>query len=376
MLLKALVGTVKDLWRMRPMPAQVRPKDTRSVITDVIGDESQKRKLLNAGPILALMDVVAGAISYRLSMGAAATISFDCVDMIKPVFHGDHVRLEREVIGLGKSSMAVQVSVFRHDLTTDTLQNTHDAIITMVAINRFGRPRECLPALFDPDRAGYCLKMSELAKQRKNLSKWRHEQDAVNELPFIEQSDLMPAESKAKNVSVSDTEVEVRNCFLPRNLNPHDTVFGGDLLAWMDKIALHCAQKFTRSEKMVTIAMNRVLFKLPILMLDMVRMRARVVHVDHFHLEVEVEVFIHSIINGGERRSHSGYFTVLNLDDTNDKFKPIEKGLKIDETNQDEMRIHMKAQKRLKFEGEDTNLLALKTRILSGEFAAHQHKHQ
>ncbi|KAG2896691.1 hypothetical protein PC114_g14975 [Phytophthora cactorum] len=254
MLLKALVGTVKDLWRMRPMPAQVRPKDTRSVITDVIGDESQKRKLLNAGPILALMDVVAGAISYRLSMGAAATISFDCVDMIKPVFHGDHVRLEREVIGLGKSSMAVQVSVFRHDLTTDTLQNTHDAIITMVAINRFGRPRECLPALFDPDRA----------------------------------------------------EVEVRNCFLPRNLNPHDTVFGGDLLAWMDKIALHCAQKFTRSEKMVTIAMNRVLFKLPILMLDMVRMRARVVHVDHFHLEVEVEVFIHSIINGGERRSHSG----------------------------------------------------------------------
>ncbi|OWZ07882.1 ABC transporter [Phytophthora megakarya] len=374
MLLKAIVGTVKDFWRMRQMPLQVRPKDTQSVITDVIGDEAQKGKLLNAGPILAHMDVVAGAISYRLSMGAAATISFDRVDLVKPVFHGDQVRLEGEVIGLGKSSIAVQVNVFRHDITTDTLEHTHDAIITMVAINRFGRPRKSLPELYDADRAEYCLKMSELAKQRKELSfRWRNEQDEVDELAFIKQSDLLPMESKAAYVSVSDTEVEVRNCFLPRNLNPHDTVFGGDLLSWMDKIALHCAQKFTKSEKMVTISMNRVIFKLPILMLDMVRMRARVVHVDHFHLEVEVEVFIHSVLHGAERKSHSGYFTVLNVDDN--KFKRIGKGLKIDENKQDEMRMLLKAQKRLKFEEEDTNLYALKTRILAGEFAADPPKH-
>ncbi|KAG6595965.1 ATP-binding Cassette (ABC) superfamily [Phytophthora cinnamomi] len=376
MLVKVLLGTTKDLWRMRRMPAQVRPKDTQSIITDVIGDESQKGKMLRTGPILALMDVVAGAISYRLSMGAAATISFDRVDLVKPVFHGDHVRLEGEVIGLGNSSMAVQVSAFRHDIATDTLQHTHDAIITMVAINRFGRPRKGLPQLFDADRADYCLRLSELAKQRKELSfRWMKDQDAVDKLPFIKQTDLLPFESKAGYVSVSETEVGVRNCFLPRHLNPHDTVFGGDLLSWMDKIALHCAQKFTRSEKMVTIAMNRVLFKLPILMLDMVKMRARVVNVDRFHLEVEVEVFIDSIIDGGERKSHSGYFTVLNLDDK-DKFKAIDKGLKVDESNQDEMRVLLKAQRRLKFEGEDTNLHALKARILSGDFAADQPNHQ
>lgn len=49
------------------------------------------------------------------------------------------------------------------------------------------------------------------------------------------------------------------------------------------------------------------------------------------------------------------YFMVLNADE-NDQPKHIEKGLLVDETNQKDMRVMLKAQKRWQFEDEEKNL--------------------
>ncbi|GAB9465439.1 hypothetical protein Gpo141_00002847 [Globisporangium polare] len=360
MLVKALVGTAKDLWQRRLLPAQVRAKDTRLAFAEIIGNESLKGAMVPTGPILELMDVLAGSISLRVSRGPTATISFDRVDLVKPVFHGDLVRLEGQVISMNNSSMAIQCCGFRHDVQSGKFQHTHSAIITMVAINRFGRPRKGLPPLFDDDHAEHCLKMRDTARLRKELAfRWRKDQDDVDKLPFISKDMVQMPQDKEQYVPVSETEIEVRNWFLPRNLNVNETLFGGDLLSWMDKAALYCAKNFTKSERMVTIAMNRVLFKLPISSSDVVTLKARVANVRRFRLEVEVEVFVDPADQSGTRKSHTGYFTVLNIDAAG-QFKPIHKGLLIDEASQTDMRALLKAQKRWQFEEEDKNLHSLK----------------
>lgn len=167
-------------------------------------------------------------------MGPTATISFDRVDIVKPVFHGDLIRLEGEVIAINNSSMAIHVSGFRHDIPTGEFQHTHESIVTMVAINQFGRPRRGLPELFDKERADHCMKVRETAKRRRELAaSWRAEQAEVDQRAFVASSDIFPGETKDEYVTISDTTIELRNWFLPRHLNINQTVFGGDLLTWM-----------------------------------------------------------------------------------------------------------------------------------------------
>lgn len=55
------------------------------------------------------MRLLAYGLLIRVAYGPIATISFDRVDLVKPVYNGDLIRLEAQVVNMGGSSMAVQV---------------------------------------------------------------------------------------------------------------------------------------------------------------------------------------------------------------------------------------------------------------------------
>lgn len=48
-------------------------------------------------------------VAYRVAYGPIATIMFDRVELIKPVYHRDLIRLEGEVINMSRSAITIQV---------------------------------------------------------------------------------------------------------------------------------------------------------------------------------------------------------------------------------------------------------------------------
>ncbi|KDO27831.1 hypothetical protein SPRG_07104 [Saprolegnia parasitica CBS 223.65] len=343
-----------------PILTPVSIESTRMSYADIIDDDGGARgRWLNHGPILERMDVLGFAISAKLTKGPAATISLDQVRSHRPVFYGDLFRLEGQVLNASRSATSIQITGYRVDVLTGDIQHTHDAIITLVAIDGQGRPRPSLPPMTSEVDPTMMDDRAEKAQQRKELAaRWNAVQEDVDALPQVTADMLQEFElSKYRQsfVPVRDTLVEVQNWFMPKHLNNNNTIFGGDLLQWMDKVAAFCAKKFCKSVNMATVSVNRISFKSPVTTEDIVSMRAHVVSVRRHTLEVEVEVFVERMGSGEKKKSHSGYFTCVNLDAAQ---RPafIKTGLAVDEADQDGMRYLLKAQKRWEFDLEGQHL--------------------
>lgn len=215
----------------------------------------------------------------------------DRVDIVSQVAHGDLVRLEGETIYTGRSSLSTLITGYRHDLESGEFVHTLSAIMSCVALDENMRPSPGLPRLVDDAGSeGYVEKLEALAAQRKDLgARWQNVQDMVDQLPRITKDMIHVFEhsestSQQHTVAIPDTLIEVQNSFLPKHLNRNNTIFGGEVLTWMDKVALYCARNFTKNTNMVTVAMNRIFFKLPITMDDIVTMHARVCSVRYVTL--------------------------------------------------------------------------------------------
>lgn len=100
---------------------------------------------------------------------------------------------------------------------------------------------------------------------------------------------------------------------MPQHANILNHVFGGVILGMMDKTAAVCAIRHARMS-CVTVSVDRVDFREPIHVGDLVIMKASVNFVGRTSMEVGVRVEAEDMIGGSRRHTNSCYLTFVAVD--------------------------------------------------------------
>ncbi|MGE5422311.1 MAG: acyl-CoA thioesterase [Ignavibacteriales bacterium] len=101
---------------------------------------------MHGGEVMKLMDSAAGVVCARHSLCNVVTVTVDKMVFKEPIFVGDLVLCDAEIIFTGRTSMEVYVNVKVENLTKGETRQALEGYFVMVALDRNGRPTE-VPAL-------------------------------------------------------------------------------------------------------------------------------------------------------------------------------------------------------------------------------------
>jgi acyl-CoA hydrolase len=98
---------------------------------------------------------------------------------------------------------------------------------------------------------------------------------------------------KARSASTT----EMTEYVLPQHANVHGSVFGGQIMAWIDLCAAVCAQRHA-GRLCVTAFVDNLLFKRPVRVGQVVLLRAQVTATFRTSMEIEVSVHGEDTVSG------------------------------------------------------------------------------
>jgi len=150
--------------------------------------------------------------------------------------------------------------------------------------------------------------------------------------------------------AVSESKHETSELMMPHDANILGHVFGGVMLAMMDKAAAVAAFRHAR-RACVTVSIDRVDFREPIHVGDLVVMKSSVNYVGSSSMEVGVRVEAEDIISGVRRHTNSAYLTFVAVDRNG---RPVEVAELVPETPE-EKRRHAAARDRRRRRLEERN---------------------
>lgn len=112
---------------------------------------------------------------------------------------------------------------------------------------------------------------------------------------------------------ISESQHTSSALMMPTDENARGHVFGGAILALMDKTAAVCAMRHARAT-CVTVSVDRVDFREPIFVGELVLVMASVNWVGRTSMEVGVRIEAENMFTGARRHTNSCYVTFVAID--------------------------------------------------------------
>ncbi|MCL1076039.1 acyl-CoA thioesterase [Shewanella dokdonensis] len=138
--------------------------------------------------------------------------------------------------------------------------------------------------------------------------------ELANQQNLALSDDITPAQrQQIIKTRMAMAESRVIKAVFPSVTNHHNTLFGGEALAWMDETAFIAATRFCR-KPIVTVSSDRIDFKKPIPAGTMAELIASVIHVGNTSLKVEVNIYIEAMDKDQREHAIRGVFTMVAID--------------------------------------------------------------
>ena len=112
----------------------------------------------------------------------------------------------------------------------------------------------------------------------------------------------------------SESEAVMTELMMPNHANVLGNVFGGVILSLVDRVAAVAAIRHAR-RPCVTVSVDKVDFREPIKIGELVTAHARVNFTGRTSMEVGVKIVAENIITGDKRHTNSCYVTYVALDE-------------------------------------------------------------
>jgi acyl-CoA hydrolase len=111
-----------------------------------------------------------------------------------------------------------------------------------------------------------------------------------------------------------ESEAVMSELMMPQHANIMGNVFGGVLLSLVDRAAAVAAIRHAR-RPCVTVSVDKVNFREPIRVGELVTALANVNFTGHSSMEIGVKVIAENVLTGERRHTNSCYLTYVALDD-------------------------------------------------------------